>query len=811
MSHSSVSDMDVTWHVEDVLEGVSDVPSIIERSEELLLKSPEQNQDQGKVGPEYEVITEDESSILDSDAPVIIEHLPLDLSMNSVSTRPTATCGSNYTPTTNITTGRVRFTDHPDYSGGHMAGNPSDRLGDRAAFHTWGVSPAALSSKDSTKSKMEVGTDPSPAMHLPCGPSRVVGVSDKVLPELAPLIRRFGRSHEGQKIVRGWLREGWRQVKEEDLQKNIGGMVRKVSTVPDPNVSFQPAGEECDVAQAIMRAREDDSRQVRVSECTRRNLKVYCTSGEESDGEPLLSSARRPRPSSKVSKLRERERRWSLLSRSRSRSRSRNTTKTVDQSFNRRRRETRSQTQHERERPSRSRTPKRRRSRSRRRSSSSQRFPSSSGSGVFKRYDSYSACANSGRKEEEIEVPWFADPLASCWLCSVTCNSHRLESHMREGHQGKFANNHLGRWAGYFKLFLTIASDYLGVYSLVALHEKVRKHLRGKRDMTSFAQELEKYFVVAMKESVVVGELLSVRGARAVLDAIKPEDRSKLRNIKEASELLETPSSKQFPRIVWDAHCHLDEWIKRGDPRAARSEIEGMQTYHCITSYAWAYKWHECEKAPWWSNSEGRRYISVGVHPKEASKTKWTERRQQQFNSLLSRRDCVAVGEAGLDLSKYVSQEQRQDQIFILRQMAKGAKKHQLPIVIHCRGSLETHKLCQRTLLEVLSGDHPVQLHHFAEGYVVADSWTNRFSNVLFSIPPVLNSGRQDRLEEFVASRSVSCLVPESDAPFANGGRSPFAAMGVAERIAKIKGIPSLLISGVFDRNVKRFFKKVQQ
>ena len=41
------------------------------------------------------------------------------------------------------------------------------------------------------------------------------------------------------------------------------------------------------------------------------------------------------------------------------------------------------------------------------------------------------------------------------------------------------------------------------VSSLVAPHEKVRKHLKGKRDMTSFAQELDKYFIVAMKESVV--------------------------------------------------------------------------------------------------------------------------------------------------------------------------------------------------------------------------------------------------------------------------------------------------------------------
>ena len=199
--------------------------------------------------------------------------------------------------------------------------------------------------------------------------------------------------------------------------------------------------------------------------------------------------------------------------------------------------------------------------------------------------------------------------------------------------------------------------------------------------MTLFAQELEKYFVVAMKESVVVGELLSVRGARAVLGAIKPEDRSRIRDIKEASELLETPSTKQFPRIVWDAHCHLDEWIKRGDPRAARNEIEGMKAYHCITSYAWAHKWHECERATWWSNSEGRRFVSIGVHPKEASRTKWTERRQHQFNSLLSRGDCVAVGEAGLDESKYVSHQHRQDQLFILRQMAKGAKIYQLPIV----------------------------------------------------------------------------------------------------------------------------------
>ena len=240
MSHSSVSDMDVTWHMEDVLEDVSDVPSIIERSEELLLKSPEE--DQGNVAPGYEVITEEESSILDSDSPVTgtLPSMPLDLSMKSTTPPPTVTCGSltpttnittgsvrptvscgNLAPTTNITTGSVRFTDHPDYSGGHTSGNPSTRLGDRAAFHTWGVSPAALPFKKNTVSKMEVGSGPSPAMHQPCGSSRVVGVSDKVLPELAPLIRRFGRKPgDGKKMAKRRLATGQRRGTPAEYWKN---------------------------------------------------------------------------------------------------------------------------------------------------------------------------------------------------------------------------------------------------------------------------------------------------------------------------------------------------------------------------------------------------------------------------------------------------------------------------------------------------------------------------------------------------------------------------------------------------------------
>ena len=78
-------------------------------------------------------------------------------------------------------------------------------------------------------------------------------------------------------------------------------------------------------------------------------------------------------------------------------------------------------------------------------------------------------------------------------------------------------------------------------------------------------------------------------GARAVSDAIKPEDRNRIRDIKEASKLLETPSAKQFPGIIW-MPTHLDKWIKRGDLRAARNEIEEIKAYHCITSYAWDHK-----------------------------------------------------------------------------------------------------------------------------------------------------------------------------------------------------------------------------
>ena len=55
--------------------------------------------------------------------------------------------------------------------------------------------------------------------------------------------------------------------------------------------------------------------------------------------------------------------------------------------------------------------------------------------------------------------------------------------------------------------------------------------------------------------TVVVGELLSVRGARAVLDAIKPEDMSRIRNIKEASDHCWNPNNLAVP--LYSLGCPL--------------------------------------------------------------------------------------------------------------------------------------------------------------------------------------------------------------------------------------------------------------
>ena len=162
--------------------------------------------------------------------------------------------------------------------------------------------------------------------------------------------------------------------------------------------------------------------------------------------------------------------------------------------------------------------------------------------------------------------------------------------------------------------------NLLQVGSLVKLYEKVEPLLEGPAEWTVWVTELARWFScsVGVGQSSAVRQLLSVRGSAAILRAVDSGDRFNLLRLERCQDLPSIPGRGTFPRVVWDAHCHMDVWCERNRLDAV-SRIEDMRTFNAITSYAWPGRWYWSEReAHWWPRGSSCGRLS-GSTPEKPS------------------------------------------------------------------------------------------------------------------------------------------------------------------------------------------------
>src|SRR6056297_2642284 len=75
-------------------------------------------------------------------------------------------------------------------------------------------------------------------------------------------------------------------------------------------------------------------------------------------------------------------------------------------------------------------------------------------------------------------------------------------------------------------------------------------------------------------------------------------------------------------------------------------------------------------------------YASIGIHPINAHKKDF---KKDKFLKLANKNKVVAIGEIGLDY--YHSKDYKSEQIQVLKKQLDFAKKLDLPVIFHCRGS----------------------------------------------------------------------------------------------------------------------------
>lgn len=194
----------------------------------------------------------------------------------------------------------------------------------------------------------------------------------------------------------------------------------------------------------------------------------------------------------------------------------------------------------------------------------------------------------------------------------------------------------------------------------------------------------------------------------------------------------------------------------------------------------------------------------VGLHPCYVNEH--FEQELYAIEEVLQKHPFVAVGEVGMDLHRSTAHRDRQQAAFDVQ--VKWAKRHRLPLSLHCREAftpavrtLEKHQDGSLTGVFHCFGGRLKEAHQIMDlGFVIGIGGIVTFKNA--ALPGVV---RYIPLEYLVLETDGPYLAPS---PHRGTRNEPAYLVAVAERLAEIKQISFGDVAAVTTENALRIFEK---
>ena len=205
---------------------------------------------------------------------------------------------------------------------------------------------------------------------------------------------------------------------------------------------------------------------------------------------------------------------------------------------------------------------------------------------------------------------------------------------------------------------------------------------------------------------------------------------------------------------------------------------------------------------------ERRIQVALGIHPQllpelpEADDAPALER----LDALLGRGGAVAVGECGLD-GPSTAGAPMERQLRVLDAHARLARKHRLPLLIHCQ---KAHPVLEDWLAQTSLPDVEVILHSYSGGPARVEAYVRRGCHLSFAGPVSWPEARKP--VEALRLTPRDRLLVETDAPDQapaphRGGRNePAFLVRVVEATAGVLGTPVEEIGALVAENARRLF-----
>ena len=218
--------------------------------------------------------------------------------------------------------------------------------------------------------------------------------------------------------------------------------------------------------------------------------------------------------------------------------------------------------------------------------------------------------------------------------------------------------------------------------------------------------------------------------------------------------------------MYFDTHTHVNfaAFDQDADGVIKRAFDQGVWMTNVGTSFASSKKAAEMAK-----KYEKGVYATVGLHPihtwQDAQDAAESARNQQEkfdeseYGALLNDK-VVAVGEIGLDYYRVPGEgEAKKLQADAFAAQLHFAKKHGLPVVIHCRDAYED-------TLEIIKAEYDGQgiLHSFTGDWPTA----KKFLDIGFyvALNGILSFDKTGRLNEVCRNLPADRILSETDAPY---------------------------------------------
>ena len=205
------------------------------------------------------------------------------------------------------------------------------------------------------------------------------------------------------------------------------------------------------------------------------------------------------------------------------------------------------------------------------------------------------------------------------------------------------------------------------------------------------------------------------------------------------------------PQALIDSHCHLDDerFDGRREEVIERARAAGVTGF--VTPATTAARWPKLRQL-------AREYpqvsVAYGLHPWFLSQHE--QAHIEQLDDWLEREPAVAIGECGLDF--YRGRSDEDEQLFYFRAQLALAQRHDLPVIIHARKSLDD-VLRELRRHRSLRGE----VHSFGGSLQQAQ----QLADLGFKLGIAASIGfeRAQRLREVVRQIDATALLIESDAP----------------------------------------------